>query len=234
MDNGADLEDTYNAFIDKYFTTEAAKAKFRNSSKESSSRQITFRLYSKPVWGITPAFVFNGEWGSSGETGDNKLREYTMSLTRKITESCTCVLVAGLTYDDPSKGRNLRSPDRRLTIAMTIDLNREFSVQESYVHYDDELRRWHGSATYAPIAINGLELCTEIFRRPGVSNPCFSIKYDTKFFGIKMDESITNTYKDKEASTSNGHSNRQRIFFGTSISKAGFKSHRNGGFNILR
>jgi hypothetical protein len=121
-----------------------------------------------------------------------------------------------------------------LTLACSIDLNQEFVVQGSYVHYDDELRRGYGGITYTPKEIAGLELCAEMFRRPGVCNPSFSVKYDTEFFGIKIEESITNTYKDKEAATSDSHSNRQKVLFGTSISKTGFKAHRNSSFNILK
>jgi hypothetical protein len=230
---GAETEAAHNAFIDKYFSP-ADVSKFRNSSRDSSSRQIIVRLYSKPIMGVTPAFTFNGEWACSGKSGDERLREYTLSFTTRVFNRCTCVLAGGLTYDDPSKGRNLRSPDRRLTLACSVDLNSELSVQGSYVHYDDELRRVYGCVTYTPEAVKGLELTTEMFRRPGVSNPVFTVKYDTEFFGLKVDESITDTYKDNEAATSDSHSNRQRIYLGTSLSKKGFGAHRKSGFNILK
>jgi hypothetical protein len=225
---GRELEEAYNAYIDTYITDNARKLRFRNSSSPSSSKQVTARLYTKPIFGIVPAFIFNGEWSAS-----QRLREYTASATTKI-ECCTLVAAFGLTYDDPSKGRNLRSPDGRLTLACTIDLDEEISVGGSYVYYGDEKRRAYGSLTYRPVELEGLELCAEYTNRPGYKNPCFSAKYDGEFFNLKVEESVVNTYEDKELACKPSHANKQRFLVGTSISKEGFGKIKPASFNVLR
>ncbi|MDR0678488.1 MAG: hypothetical protein LBF44_03050, partial [Holosporaceae bacterium] len=196
---------------------------------ESSSRQITARLYTRPICNVTPGFIFNGEWAKN-----QRLREYTLSLTTTFCDCCTLTIAGGLTYDDPLRGRNQISPDRRFTASCVVNLDPEFSFEGSYVYYAGEKRRSYGSVTYTPDQIKGLELCAEFTRRPGLSNPCFSIKYDSDFFGIKFEQTTVDTYEDKEVVTSNSHNNRQRIFFGTSLSANGFGQYKSSGFNILR
>ncbi|MDR2782213.1 MAG: hypothetical protein LBB21_07255 [Holosporaceae bacterium] len=232
---GEDAEKDYNELIEKCFATDALRTKYKNSGKSATYKQVVVRTSVDPIYGITPAFTFNGEWenGDSNGYSGNRLREYTLSFTTKYGCS-SWVFAGGLTYDDPSKGRNLRSPDRRLTLACTIKLNSEIEVQGNYVHYDDEKRKGYGCLTYTPDAIKGLELSSEFTTRPGVRDQTFTVKYDAKFFGVKVEEDTTNTYKDKEADTQNSHNNKQRIFLGTSISKNGFSGHRSGGFNILK
>ncbi|MDR2158102.1 MAG: hypothetical protein LBO02_02165 [Holosporaceae bacterium] len=195
----------------------------------SSSRQITARLYSKPVWGVTPGFIFNGAWNEV-----YRLREYTLSLTTTFNNNYTFTVAGGITYDDPFGGRNKKSPDRRLTVACVVDLGSELSIEGSYLYYDDEKRRSYGSITYAPEAVKGLELSAEYTRRPGLSNPCFTVKYNTAFFGLKVDENVVDQYEDKETSTNKKHANRQRAYLGTSLSLKGFSPYRSSGFNILR
>jgi outer membrane usher protein FimD/PapC len=235
LDKSADAESVYNAFIDKHFSSENTKAKFRNSGKESSTKQITVRLYSKPIVGITPAFVFYGTWGDSEDRSKHsKLREYTLSFTREVFHDCVAVMAIGLTYDDPSKGRNQRSPDRRLSVAFTWRINQEFSNNGSYKCYDEDRRRCNGQIVYTPQNVPGLELSSEMVRRPGLSQPSFSCKYKAPYFHVKAEEFITSTYEDKEANTINSHTNRQRFVFGTSLSETKIKSNRKSGFNTLR
>ncbi|MDR2645672.1 MAG: hypothetical protein LBC04_00620 [Holosporaceae bacterium] len=235
LDKSADAENVYNAFIDEHFSSENTKAKFRNSGEESSTRQVTIRLYSKPIVGVTPAFVFYGAWGSSEDRSKNsKLREYTLSFMREIFSDCVAVMAVGLTYDDPSKGRNQRSPDRRLSVTFTWRINQEFSNNYSYKCYDEERRKCHGRVAYTPQDIPGLELCAEMVRRPGLSEPSFSCKYEAPYFYVKANEFITSTYEDKGANTINSHTNRQRFVFGTSVSETKTKANRKSGFNTLR
>jgi outer membrane usher protein FimD/PapC len=222
-------EEAYNKFIEKYFSDDDIKKKFKNSTEDSSARQITARLYSKPVLGFIPAFIFNGEWSKT-----KRLREYTLSLTKNAFDCCFFTISGGLTYDDPDKGRNLKSPDRRLTFVCTVKIGSDLSIGGDYVHYDDEKRRSHIAATYTPEEIKGLELCAERTSRPGYSNPCFSVKYDGEYFNLEVEESITNTYEDKEAATGNAHSNRQKFYFGSNISPKGISSFKKANFNVLR
>ncbi|MDR2766620.1 MAG: hypothetical protein LBB63_04155 [Holosporaceae bacterium] len=219
----------YNDFMDKYFGNEDLKRRFRNGSGGSSTRQITARLYTKPVFGLTPAFIFNGEWSRS-----KRLREYTLGFSTVVWECCTITCSSGLTYDDPFKGRNLRSPDRRFTLVCTVKIGTDLSVSDSYQYYDEEKRRSYLGITYTPQEIKGLELCAERTVRPGLSNPCFSVKYDGEFFNLKAEESVTNTYEDKEAGTGNKHSNRQRLYGGVSLSRDGCRAFRKNNFNVLR
>nr|MCR5225559.1 hypothetical protein [Alphaproteobacteria bacterium] len=230
LGTGEELENAYNEFIDKYFSDNAPLVeKLHNSSGASSARQIITRLYSDPICGITPAFIFNGEWSSS-----QRLREYTLSMTTKLFDCLTVTLSGGLTYDDPSKGRNQKSPDRRLTAACCWDIGSELTVKGTYSHYDEEKRRAYCLITYTPEEIKGLELSAERTSRPGLSNPVFTVKYDNEYFNIKVDEGITNTYQDNEANTIDKHTNRQRFYFGTSLSPKGFKAHRKSSFNVAR
>ncbi|MDR0555403.1 MAG: hypothetical protein LBG20_00080 [Holosporaceae bacterium] len=234
LGKSADKEEDYNAFIDQYFSPDEVRQKFRHTGRASSLRQIVLRVYSKPIFGLVPTFTFNGEFADSEDSAaDNKLREYTLSLSTKVG-NVAFIVSAGLTYDDPSKGRNQRSPDRRLTLAGICSLTSECSVECNYQHYDDAMRKIYASLAYTPNDIKGLELDAELYRRPGVSNPCFTVKYDNEFFGIKAEQSTTCLYEDKEAATPTAHDNRQRFYFGTSISQRGFRAHRPWGFNVRR
>jgi hypothetical protein len=232
---GAEAEEDYNALIEKCFATDALRrTRYKNTGKSSNYKQIVVRAYSDPIWGITPVFTFNGEWeGAKDDYSGNRLREYTLGFSTKVG-CCSWVLSGGLTYDDPSKGRNLRSPDRRLTLACTVNLGSEICLQGSYVHYDDSQRRGYSCLTYTPEAIKGLELSGEFLTRPGVRDQTFTVKYDTKFFQIKVEEDVTNTYEDAEAKTPNSHNNKQRAFISTSFSRNGFGAYRSSGINTLR
>jgi hypothetical protein len=237
LGQGAAMEESYNSFINRYFSPDTVRTHLRRASSVSSSRQVTLRLSTVPLGEdrISLAFTFCGGWTNSG-TGihtDKKLREYTFSVIGKSFRCFSWCLSAGLTYDDPSKGRNLRSPDRRLTLAGTIDLNSEWQVQGNYVHYDAELRRSYVCGTFTPDAISGLELCAERFSCPGVSNPCVSAKYSNEFFRIKAEQDQQNIYADGGANTNTSHTNRQRFSVGTSVSRSGVRSNRACSANIL-
>ncbi|MDR2067818.1 MAG: hypothetical protein LBP41_02405 [Holosporaceae bacterium] len=229
LGKGEERDEAYNKFIEKYFSDDDIKKKFKNSTEDSSARQITARLYSKPVFGFTPAFIFNGEW-----TKSKRLREYTLSLTQNAFDCCFFTISGGLTYDDPHKGRNLKSPDRRLTLVCTVKIGSDLSVGGKYSHYDEEKRLCYAQIVYTPEEIKGLELHAERTSKPGYSNPCFSLKYDGKYFNLEAEESITNTYEDKESATVNAHSNKQKFYFGSNISSNGIGSFRKANFNVLR
>ncbi|GHT90945.1 hypothetical protein FACS1894122_02430 [Alphaproteobacteria bacterium] len=204
----------------------------RETSHETvSRRQITARVYTKPIFNITPAFTFNGVWSKT-----EKLREYTLSLSGKIFDYATLVVSGGLTYDDlvdgKKGGKNEKAPDRRLTIACTIPLGDDLKVRGTYFHHDDERLRSQATITYNPSEIKGLEIEAERFSRPGHSNPCFSVKYDGDYFNLKAEEKITNNY-DNDGKKAE-HINQQRFFFGTSITTKGIKSARKSNINVLR
>ena len=230
LGTGEDIEAAYNDFINKYFSDNAELIdKLSHNGASSSSRQVIARLYSDAIFGVVPAFIFNGEWSKT-----QRLREYTLSFTTKLFDCLNVTLSGGLTYDDPSKGRNQKSPDRRLTAACCWNIGNEWTLKSTYSHYDEEKRRTYCLITYTPEEIKGLELSAERFSRPGRSNPVFTAKYDNEFFNLKVDENITNTYEDKEAGTRDGHSNRQRFYFGTSLSAKGLSAHRKSSFNVAR
>lgn len=229
LSKSSEQQDDYNSYINKYFSHNAALPKLLNSSEDASSRQVVARIYTKSIYGFIPAFIFKGMW----ITGSQRLREYTLAITKKIG-NCMFTISGGLTYDDPDRGVNQKSPDRRLTAACSIDINSEFSVKSTYGHYDDEMRRSYGSVTYTPEAIKGLELCAEYTRKPGLSNPVFSAKYDGKYFDIKVEEAIADSYADKGAKTRNGHKNGQRVLAGTCFLRKGFGSYRKSSINVLR
>jgi len=235
LGKGKEAVDANNEYINRCFADSVGpgmsdiRNKFLNVSLPSPTKQFVARLYSKPILGITPAFVFNGVW-----TKSTRLREYTLALTSKIFEKCTLSVSGGLTYDDPSKGLNLQSPDRRLQICCTVDLSPELSIEGNYCHYESQKRRSWGHILYTPEEIKGLELSAEYTRRPGFANPVFTVKYDNEFFNFKADESITNQYEDKEGATSTKHSNRQRFFFATSLSEKGIRAFKSSGYNTLR
>lgn len=222
-------EDVYNAFINKYFaSTPNIVNKLLNSSVASSSRQVTVRLFSDAIAGFIPSFIFNGEWASS-----QRLREYTVSLSTKRGPLCV-VLSAGLTYDDPSKGANQQSPDRRLTLACCWNINSEFSVKGTYSYYEAEKRKLYGCITYTPDAIKGLEINAENTSRPGKSSPVFSVKYDGQYFNAKYTKCVINTYQDTGANTVNSHMNLDSFVAGTSITADGLRAHKNNSFNVIR
>jgi outer membrane usher protein FimD/PapC len=228
LGRGEEREEAYNKFIEKYFSDNDIREKLKNSTEDSSSRQITARLYSKPIEGFVPALIFNGKWSKT-----ERLREYTLSLT-KAFDFCSFTVSGGLTYDDPDKGRNLRSPDRRLAIVCNIKIGTDLSVGGDYVYYDEEKRRSHIITTYAPHEIKGLEFGAEMTSKPGFSYPYFSAKYNSEYFNLEAEESIINTYEDKEAATVNSHSNRQKLCFGTNISPNGIRALQKVNFNVLR
>ena len=222
-----ELGDDYNELMKKYFTDEDLKEKFAHSVSQESSRQIIARVYSKPIFGVIQAFTFNGAWSKS-----SRLREYTLSLATKIFDDITFTTSAGLTYDDPTKGVNQQSPDRRLTVALTIPVG-DFKAQGTYTHHDEDRLRSYAKLQYNPSEVKGLEVTVEEYFKPGYRNPTASVKYDGDYCNIKLEESIKNIYPN---SSMGGrlHNNQQRAFFGTSISQNGFKSYRKSNVNVLR
>ncbi|MDR2724210.1 MAG: hypothetical protein LBB25_03350 [Holosporaceae bacterium] len=234
-----DQEEAENAFIDTYFPTAAVNRKFKKSSRSSSIQQVTIRVYSEPIRGITPTFVFNGEWHNSGENQalDKKLREYTISLSGKAYERYNYAVSVGITYDDPAAGKHRGAIRKRLTMSCSYALSPEVELQTDYTQNGAEQRRWHSGCTITGDDGEGnqYELTSEMFGRPGMRNPVFALKYDTKYLGLKLDQSTTNNYEDKGAAkTASSHTNRQRALLGTSISQRGFRAYKKGGFNTLR
>lgn len=230
-ENSEDLD----YYMDKYFSAIANANDLKNGTSDyENSRSIIARIYSDPIYGYTPAFIFKGDWANDHEHSIQRFREYTISLTKTLFKGCVVTAMAGLTYDDPSKGRNQESPDRRLALACSIDLNSEVSVKGTYSHMDGERMRKYGSVTYTPEQIKGLELCAEYTRNPGRSNPVFSVKYDTQYFGVKAEESITDSYEDERAATRTGHKNSQLFVAGTSLTRKGFRSEKKNNFNVIR
>lgn len=226
---GKDSVNDANAFIDKYFSNNIDRQNLYQTSSESSSRQVVTRVYTKPIYGFTPAFIFSGNWSSS-----SRIREYTLSLSKKFSFA-TITCSAGLTYDDPSGGRNQRAPDRRLTVACLIPLGKEVVVKGTYSYYNDETYRTYGDIEYRPSQIKGLTLSAEDTRRPGFNNPKFSVKYDGRYCNVKLEESIVNTYERRWANVnSTSHKNQQRAFFGTSLSTKGLHGYRKNSFHVLR
>lgn len=200
--------------------------KYRSEGGDDSSRQLICRIYTKkPVlFGITPTFVFSGDWSSS-----RRYREYTLSLTKKIFDKATITVSAGLTYDDPYKGVNRESPDRRLTVACTIPLGTDVEIGGEYYHHDDDRFRNHAKIQYNPTQIPGLEITAEEYFKPQYRNPCASVKYDGNHFNIKVEEKITNNYGNNKS-----HSNEQRFFFGTSISPSKVQAYQKSSYCVLR
>jgi outer membrane usher protein FimD/PapC len=218
-----DQANEYNKMMRKYFDNSICD-KFKYTVSNDSSRQIITRIYTKSFCGVVPSFVFSGEWSKS-----QRLREYTVALTTKLFDKCMITVSAGITYDDPSKGSNLESPDRRLTIAGTIPIGSDFSVAGSYFHHDEERLRGYEKIQYNPSEIKGLEIVAERCHRPNFDSPSASIKYDGEYFDIKAEEKISNTYGSKKQ-----HNNQQRLFFGTSIHPGGISSYKKSSFNVLR
>jgi outer membrane usher protein FimD/PapC len=219
-----DVSDEYNKLIDKYFTNATLKEQFKNSVSETTTKQIIARVYTKPIFGIIPSFTFNGSW-----TKDSRLREYTLSFTKKIWD-CLFTVSGGLSYDDPSKGANLQSPDRRLTVACCIPIGTDFKIQGSYFHHDEEQYRSYEKLQYSPSEIPGLEFNAEHYSRPDFRNPCASVKYDGKYCNLKAEETIRNSYSEKNKQ----HINQQRFFFGTSVSPSRIRAYQKSNFNVLR
>ncbi len=226
----------YDYYMSRYFSDLAEQYDLVNgSSTPESSRSAIVRLYTDPIHGFTPGFTFKGDWANNHEGNTNNFREYSVSLTKSLFDKKWMItVVGGITYDDPSKGRNQQSPDRRLTVACSIDLSSEVSVKGTYSHLDQERMKKYGSITYTPEAIKGLEIQAEYFRMPGKSNPVFSIKYDNKYFGIKLEESIASTYQDDRSGTRDSHRNNQAVILGTSITGDGLRAIKKNSFNIIR
>jgi len=235
LDISEEKAEDYDYYMEKYFPTLANNFDLINgSSLPENSRSVMVRLYADPIHGYTPGFTFMGAWSNNHDRNTNNYRDYSVSLTKSPFEGCIVTAVAGLSYDDPTKGRNQKSPDRRLTLACNINLNSEFSIKGTYSHLDQERMKKYGSVTYTPEAIKGLEIQAEYFRMPGKSCPVFSVKYDNEYFGVKVEENIADSYADKTAGTMDGHKNNQAITFGTSLTPKGFKAVRKNNFNVIR
>ena len=227
--------ESFDQYMDRYFPTLADTNGLKNGiSSPENSRSIIARIYSDPIYGFTPAFIFRGEWANDHEHSTQRLREYSVSLNKTLFKGCSVTVIAGLTYDDPSKGRNQESPDRRLGISCNMDLNSEVSLKGTYSHMDGERMRKYASVTYTPEQIKGLEFCGEYTRTPGRSTPLFSVKYDNEYFGVKAEESIASSYEDERAATRNGHKNSQLFVVGTSLTAKGFRSEKRNSFNVIR
>lgn len=226
----------YDDYMNKYFSDFADKFQLRNGPfSPENSRSAMVRLYTDPIHGYTPGFTFMGAWSNNHGGNTNNYRDYSFSLTKSPFEGCIITAVAGLSYDDPNKGRNQKSPDRRLTLACNINLNSEVSVKGTYSHLDQERMRKYASVTYTPEAIKGLEIQAEYFRRPGNSRPVFSVKYDNEYFGVKVEESIDSKYEDKTAGIAkDSHKNSQAVTFGTSLTPKGFRAVRKNSINVVR
>lgn len=226
----------YDDYMDKYFSDLSNKFQLKNGPfSPENSRSAMVRLYTDPIHGYTPGFTFVGAWSNNHEKNTNNYRDYSVSLTKSPFEGCIVTAVAGLTYDDPTKGRNQKSPDRRLTLACNINLNSEISIKGTYSHLDQERMKKYGSIIYTPEAIKGLEVQAEYFRRPGNSRPVFSVKYDNEYFGVKVEESIDSKYEDKTAGIDkDDHKNSQAVTFGTSLTPKGFRAVRKNDFNVIR
>ncbi|MDR0968701.1 MAG: hypothetical protein LBL99_03680 [Holosporaceae bacterium] len=236
-DEREDLDD----FIKEYLDGETCFNIVKQSrirpinNNEASTRKVAVRLYSKPIYGITPAFVFKGEWASSSDKlRDGKLREYTLCFTTNVTKNCIAIFIAGLSYKDPDGGRNRRSPDRRINLTFTWNITPEFLLEGTYLTYDGQQRRPYGHARYKPEAVKGLEAEAELYAMRGSQDKIFTIRYETDFFDVKAVEEQHFTYDDKKYGQSKNHLNAQQFYFGTSLSKDGFGQHKKNSFNVIR
>ena len=221
----------YNKFIENYFmdigpVSGRTKADYKNSLSEESSKQFITRLYTKPIAGFVPSFIFAGTW-----TKSEKLREYTISLTKTI-KGCAFTVSWGITYDGPHGGRNGKEKDRRFLIACSIPFNSEWSLASTYKTYADEKKTASATIDYTPEAIPGLTLEVERYKGIASDNPVASVKYEGDSFDIKAENNISNT--NRHSDTNFNHSNQYRMYFGTSLTNQGFKKNKVGGFNIIK
>lgn len=226
----------YDDLMEKYFDVKDAingklfqdlKMTFKHTNSASSSRQIIARITSKPIFGaVTPAFTFNGLWSKT-----QRLREYTLSFASRIFKNVTFVVSGSITYDDPTKGVNRESPDRRLTVALSIPIGDEIKTSVSYTHHDEARLSSYAMVEYNPSQIKGLQITSEAFFKPGYKNPAVIVKYNPDFCNIRVDQSWTNSYAD---SKNKSHANRQRVFLATSISNDGFSQYQKSNANVLR
>ncbi|MDR1362357.1 MAG: hypothetical protein LBJ16_04050 [Holosporaceae bacterium] len=221
--------DSYNKFIENYFTDAGLKARFlRNVSESASGRQLIARVYTKQLFNcITPAFLFGGKWSKN-----QRFREYTLSLICDAFGWGSLVVSAGLSYDDPYKGSNAKAPDRRLTISCSIPIGSELSVCGAYHNREGDPLRNNGSVNWKPSEVPGLELEFEEIFQPGYSNPNGKVKYVGPNFSAKLEEHIDNRFENKGSAAS--HRNSQRFFFGSSITTRGLKRCRPSNINVLR
>ena len=219
----------YKTIDDLGITTSQDEEVRRNDSLSSfdSVNEVTARLYSKPVFGVTPAIIFNGLWSAS-----RRLREYTLSFSKKIFNKITLSVSAGVSYDYPSKGYNQGYPDRRLTVAFSIPIGNDVEILGDFGHHDDDREKTHGKIQYKPKTIPGLEINVEASGKPGSHAFTTSAKYENDYGDIKFEDVIGREYgktpdKDK-------YSNNQKFLIGTSVSPSGIRAHRKSGINVLR
>lgn len=226
---GKDSIEDVNAFIEKYFTNPNDIRNLKQTSGESSSRQAVIRLYTKPYYGFTPSFIFSGNWSS-----DTRDRRYTLALSKKLGSAIiTCS--GGLTYDDPSGGKNQRSPDRRFTLTCAIPVGSDLVVKGTYSYYNDETYRTYGDIEYSPSQIKGFTIGVEDTKMPEFNNTKVTLKYVGEHGEFKVDENIINRYERPGVGvTTRTHKNQQRFFVGTSISKSGMHSCQKNSFHVLR
>jgi len=226
----------YDGYMNKYFgeLKNIGNGLLNEASSPQGSRFAMVRLYFDPILGFTPGFTFRGDWANDKDGNTRNYRDYSVSLTKSPWKGCVMTAVAGITYDDPDGGRNQKSPDKRLLVACSIDLDSQLSIKGTYSHLDQERMKKYASVTFAPEAIKGLEIQGEYFRMPGRSNPVFSVRYDNEYFGMKFEESVASSYDDKGSGTRDGHKNNQTIMLGTSLTPQGFRSEKKNNFNIIR
>lgn len=226
----------YDKLMERYFDIGDAtngslfqnlKTKFQHTNSATSSRQVIARITSDPILGaVTPAFTFSGLWSKS-----QGLREYTLSFASRIFKNVTFVVSGGITYDDPTKGVNRQSPDRRLTVALSVPIGDDIKTSLSYTHHDEERLQSYAMVEYNPSQIKGLQITAEEFFKPGYRNPAVIVKYNTNYCNIRVDQSWTNA---SPSSGSKSHSNRQRAFFATSLSNDGFSQYQKSSATVLR
>lgn len=241
LGKSAEASKDFDDYMDKYFSRMTQTTKItslreglRNgTSDDESTRSVVARLYFDPIAGFVPAFIFCGNWANSHKESTQRLREYSVSLTKSFWKGSIFTIMAGLTYDDPSKGRNQESPDRRLTIAFSTKIGSQVTLRSTYTHIDDAKMSKYGCITYKPEAVKGLEINIEGTRDAGKYIWLISSKYSNKYLKGKAEQSQVCTYEDKKAATRDSHINGQFFSLESCLTQNLFRQARAAGFNIF-
>ncbi len=214
-----------NAFINKCFPDDY-KSCYKNSMVEETSKQFTTRLYTDPISGFVPLFVYSGNWSNF-----EKSRQFTIGLTKSIL-GCTFTLTWGITYNTFTNSDLFeKQKNRRVILACRVPLNKEFEVSANYGAYDGE-NTAYASAAYTPERVQGLEICAERTKFMSKDNfPLIDIKYANEYFDVHAQQ---NTFNFNRHSDNYIHSTQQRLYVGTSITNDGLKCNKSGGFNIIK
>lgn len=220
--------DYHVSVLEKFITNNDARSKLLPSDSRHTSKSVIARLYAKSIKGITPSFVFYGVWEK-----ERRLREYTINFTTKF-KFVVLTFGAGLTYDDPQGGRNARAPDRRFLASFTIPIGKSWEAKTYYSHYDDELRKTFMSTTYSPAELPGFSISAERTAMPGRSIPKYVVKYGGDYGELKFEENVSNSYANKSPESKTSHSNQQKIFIGTNVSKKGISKFKKYTFNSIQ